>query len=269
MARSLRHLAGTASTYARGVPVRQCSAADVLAVTGNDPFVRRQTRYRFGPAWHDDGSVAFASLDAEERLRHLAAVGDPQRVAELVATAVRELPEVPRLSLPRGTLPYLPPWWRLEDVTDWDFRSTATAPPELPGEERVDWLGEADAGDLKELLVAANPDSSVWPGEPKVRRWAGIRDAMGRLEACLADTSGTDGTGHLSGITTRPESRGRGLSSAITGWATRRLLEEGCDLVTLGVYADNAAARRVYDRLGFTDDHHFTSGVLVSRDGAA
>lgn len=247
------------------MPVRQCSAADLLALTGNDPFVRAQSRYRFGTAWHDGrGSVAFVGLDAEENVRHLAAIGGPPRVAELAATAVREVPEVPRLSVPRGTLGYLPAWLAIEGATDWDFRSTVAFPPHQPGEDRVGWLDGADAGDVKELLVAANPGSSVWPGEPKVRRWAGIRDAAGELEACLADTSGADGTGHVSGIATRPDSRGQGLSSAITAWATRRLLEQGCDIVSLGVYADNAAARRVYDRLGFTDEHHFTSGALVS-----
>lgn len=248
------------------MPVQRCSPADLLDVTGNDPFVRSQARYRFGPAWHSDGAAAFVSLDAEGNVRHLAAVGQPERVAGLVAAAIREIPDVPRLSLPRGTPEYLPAWLRLDDRTDWDFRSTTHPPPVRrgqhgqPGQDRVGWLGDADAPEVAELLTAANPGSSAWPGDARVGRWAGIRAACGRLDACLADTSGA-GVGHFAAISTRPGTRGRGLGSAITAWATRRLFEEGYGIVTLGVYADNAAARRMYDRLGFTDDHHFTSGV--------
>jgi len=32
------------------------------------------------------------------------------------------------------------------------------------------------------------------------------------------------------------------------------------------MYADNAAARALYDALGYADDHPFTSGPLVVRD---
>lgn len=88
-----------------------------------------------------------------------------------------------------------------------------------------------------------------------------IRTAGGRLDACAADTSGAP-VGHLSAIATRPECRGQGLGTAISAWLTRQLLAE-FDLVTLGVYADNPAALRLYDRLGYAADHHFTSGVLV------
>ena len=31
------------------------------------------------------------------------------------------------------------------------------------------------------------------------------------------------------------------------------------------MYADNTAGRALYDRLGFADDHRFTSGVLQVR----
>lgn len=246
------------------MPVQPCSPADLLALTGNDPFVRSQSRYRFGSAWHLGGAVAFLSLDADGKARHLASIGAPSEVAELVAAAVREGPQAPRLSVPRGALPHLPAWLHVENPTDWDFRSATAPSAPQPGEERVGWLDDVETGEVKELLADANPESSTWPGDAKVRRWAGIRGAGARLDVCLADTSGANGVGHLSAIATRPETRGRGLGGAITAWATRRLFAEGCDIVTLGMYADNTVARRVYDRLGFSDDHPFTSGVLAS-----
>lgn len=251
------------------MPVEYCSADDLFTVTGNDPFVRSQSRYHFGPAWCLDATVAFVSLDAEKNIRHLASIGDPPRVAELVATAVCEVPEVPRLSVSRGTLPLLPAWLHVEGATDWDFRSTTVPPARQPGEERAGWLDDAADGEVKELLTVANPDTSTWPGEAKVRRWAGIRGARDRLDACLADTSGANGVGHFAAISTRPDARGQGLGAAVTAWATRRLFEEGGDIVTLGMYADNAVARRIYARLGFTDDHRFTSGILSDTQRAA
>jgi predicted GNAT family acetyltransferase len=81
------------------------------------------------------------------------------------------------------------------------------------------------------------------------------------LNACAADTSGVADVRHVSGLATRPECRGPGLGTAVTGWPTRRLLAE-FDLVTLGVHADNPVGLRLYDRLGYAADHHFANGLL-------
>ena len=77
-------------------------------------------------------------------------------------------------------------------------------------------------------------------------RWVGVRDG-GRLVACAADTSAVAGVGHLSSIAVHPDGRGRGLGRAVTAALVRRLFDDGCDLVTLGMYADNDAGRAMYD----------------------
>lgn len=172
--------------------VQACSAAELRAFTGDDAFVRSQSRYRFGPAWRSAGAVAFVSLDPDGNIRHLAAVGTPKAAAGLVAAAIHEVPSVPRLSLPRGTPGHLPDWLRLHERADWDFRWTRRPPPASPGEDRAGWLGRAEEPEVADLLSAANPETSARPGDPRVRRWAGIRAgcASGRLDGCLADTSG-------------------------------------------------------------------------------
>jgi ribosomal protein S18 acetylase RimI-like enzyme len=104
----------------------------------------------------------------------------------------------------------------------------------------------------------------VQPGSAAARRWVGLTEA-GVLLACAADTSSVDGVGHLSSIAVHPDARGKGLGRAVTASLTRRLLEEGRDVVTLGMYADNAAGRAMYDALGFRDEHRFTSGPLEVR----
>jgi predicted GNAT family acetyltransferase len=62
---------------------------------------------------------------------------------------------------------------------------------------------------------------------------------------------------------THGERRGQGLGAAVTGWLTRTLLDEGTGWVTLAMYSDNDVARRMYRRLGYANDHLFTSGRLT------
>lgn len=98
-------------------------------------------------------------------------------------------------------------------------------------------------------------------GRPEGAPLGGVR-RDGRLLACLADTTAADGVGHVSAIAVHPEARGRGLGPSITAWAMRRMFAAGCDVVTLGVYADNAVGLRMYDRLGFTVDRALTTGLM-------
>jgi ribosomal protein S18 acetylase RimI-like enzyme len=60
-----------------------------------------------------------------------------------------------------------------------------------------------------------------------------------------------DGASYISSIGTRPEWRGRGFAKAITLALARDSIASDVDLIYLGVYADNARAIRLYDRLGF------------------
>jgi ribosomal protein S18 acetylase RimI-like enzyme len=60
-----------------------------------------------------------------------------------------------------------------------------------------------------------------------------------------------DGASYLSSIGTRPGWRGRGFGAHITRVLVGDSRAEGVDLIYLGVYADNTAAIRLYQRLGF------------------
>jgi len=210
-------------------------------------------------AWRADGAVAMVAVDAELRVPILLGVGADAAVAEVVAYAARDGDVPGEVIVPSGAMPLLPSWLRPDAVDAWVWRSLSAPPEPQAGEERAGWLSEADHDALKALISAAAPGSSVWPGDPAARRWAGIRDERG-LRACLADTSRLPGVGHVSGIATAPDARGRGYGGAVTAWAARRMFAEGAELVTLGVYAENAAAGRVYDRLGFSAEHRMSSG---------
>jgi ribosomal protein S18 acetylase RimI-like enzyme len=60
-----------------------------------------------------------------------------------------------------------------------------------------------------------------------------------------------DGASYISSIGTRPAWRGSGFGELITKALARDSLAAGLDLVYLGVYAENARAIRLYERLGF------------------
>jgi ribosomal protein S18 acetylase RimI-like enzyme len=61
-----------------------------------------------------------------------------------------------------------------------------------------------------------------------------------------------DGASYLSSIGTRPGWRGRGFGAHITRLLAADSLADGVDLIYLGVYSENAAAIRLYERLGFS-----------------
>ena len=237
------------------------SAAEVLVATGHDPFARGLLRRRVLRGWVGEGATAWIAVDPEERTPYVSALGAPPAVARLLTELLPELPPRQRVTVPRGTPVHLPAWVGM-DGTDWDFRWLDAPPPVQPGEERVG--PEEDETALKELLTASSPTASALPGDAAVRRWVGVRDGE-RLLACAADTSAATGVGHLSSIAVHPDARGQGLGRTVTAALTRQLFQDGCDLVTLGMYADNSTGRALYDALGYLDEHRFTSGPLLVR----
>ncbi|MCW2598527.1 MAG: gcn5-related n-acetyltransferase [Frankiales bacterium] len=236
------------------------SAAEVLLASDHDPYVRSTLRQPMVSGWAGHGAVAWRATDAEERVPYVMTWGQPAQVALLIEELLPELRDQTRVTLPRGTAPLLPAWVAL-DGTDWDFRWLGEPPPVQPGEDAVVEVRGEQAGPL---LALASPTASALPGDPAVRRWLGVRGLDG-LSACAADTSGATGVGHLSSIAVHPDARGRGLGAAVSAALTRRLFAEGCDVVTLGMYATNTAGRALYDHLGMKDEHRFTSGPLQIR----
>jgi GNAT superfamily N-acetyltransferase len=169
-------------------------------------------------------------------------------------------------TVPREAFPALPTHLGLERPNEWEWFATTTLPPVQPGENEVRWLDEADHDDIVALLRAHSGRHDAEPGQPHAKRWCGIRDDSGDLVAAAAHTESSSTIPFLASIVTRSDQRGRGLGGAVTAFITRRLLEEGRPRVTLGMYSDNAVARRLYLRLGYRVVHRFTSGRLRRGD---
>jgi ribosomal protein S18 acetylase RimI-like enzyme len=235
------------------------SAAEVLVATDHDPYVRGRLSRPDVEGWGGHGAVAWRFAFRDDRPAHVMTYGEPAAVSLLVEDLLPELRDGQDVTLPRGARALLPAWVGLEG-TDWDFRWTTEPPPPQRGEEEV---GQVDDEEVAALLSVANPDASAQPGDPRVRRWLGLRDDSG-LVACAGDTTTATGVGHLSSIATHPSARGRGFGAAVTAALSRTLLADGCDVVTLGMYATNTAGRALYDRLGM-HERSFTSGKLRIR----
>jgi ribosomal protein S18 acetylase RimI-like enzyme len=236
--------------------------AQLVAACGDDPFVRWDCDP--GPpldAWADGDTAAVAfARDSHRWGRSLVAIGEPGAAASLAARLL-EPAGLPAVTLSRGDDDrWTAPLRGLTRLDDWDWMWTATAPPppRMPGEERVEPVravadDDPDADAVRALLAVASPRHSADPGDGSVRGWVGIRDGddASRLLACAAWQERGPGVPHLASIAALPRLRGRGLGTAVTAALTRRLLQAGAPVVTLALYADNAPARRVYERLGF------------------
>jgi ribosomal protein S18 acetylase RimI-like enzyme len=236
------------------------SAAEVLLAADHDPYVRGRISRPEVEGWAGFGAVAWRFAYSDGSRAYLMTHGAPAEVARLLEALLTELRDGQDVTLPRGTGALLPAWVGLEKHADWDFRWTTTAPPVQPREAEVEPVTDEE---VAALLAVANPDAAAQPGDERVRRWVGVRGAAGLL-ACGADTSEATGVGHLSSIATHPDARGQGLGAAVTARLTRDLLDEGCDVVTLGMYASNTAGRALYDRLGM-HERGYTSGKLRIR----
>lgn len=153
----------------------------------------------------------------------------------------------------------------LTEGGDWDWMWTTTPPPPQVGEDRVVELD--DARDAEELLTfSRRHNPRVWTeiGTGRVQRWVGIRDTDGALVAVGGAETETSGIPHLAGIVTDTALRGQGLGTAVSTHLTRWALA-GHGVSTLGMFSDNAAARRVYDRMGYRTAHAWHSRGLAGR----
>lgn len=212
-------------------------------------------------AWTADGAVVWTSMHRGRP--SFVGVGPAAAVGAVVGAVAEQVPAAERASLPRGWTDALPSTLSASELSHWDWMWTDTAPPPTRGADQVRWLGPADDDAVRALLREVSPGASTWPGDDRSRRWAGVVDQTGRLVACLADTSRGPSVGNLSSVAVAHDARRNGYGRAVVSWAARQYFAEGAQLVTLGMYSDNDAARAMYQRLGFRCEHAFTGAALA------
>jgi GNAT superfamily N-acetyltransferase len=234
---------------ARAGAARALSPGELAAAARSDLLVRQLAARHAEdlPVYGYGDAVALYHLFGDEP--ELVLTGPARDAAVLARALVPAEPVDFGFSLPRDAAPLLGDVG-LREQLGWAFRWTASAPSTTGDGE---WLPSADDDEVRAVLAAGFPDASMPVGHPDVRRWAGLR-RDGALVAVAADATIAAGLGFLASIATTPAARGTGAGLAISAWATAALVrEEGaCGLWHM---ADNAAAVRVYDRLGYRDEH--------------
>jgi predicted GNAT family acetyltransferase len=124
-----------------------------------------------------------------------------------------------------------------------------TDAPVAVADARIEMLGEADAAEMLALAQLTEPG----PFTLKARAlgtFYGIRTG-GRLVAMAGERTKIDGHSEVSGVCSHPDFRGRGLARLLSIFVTRRILDRG-ETPYLHGWADNAAAIRLYETIGFT-----------------
>jgi ribosomal protein S18 acetylase RimI-like enzyme len=171
--------------------------------------------------------------------------------------------DVTFVTLPRkAVVPAGPVFGPAPRGVDWEWMWTSTAPPVVPGEELAVQMDVSTPGARAELaafLAAYSPLHSAEPDDDRVRAWLGVRSDDGTLLACVALYEAVPGVDLMASVAVAPSARGRGLGLAIAAAATRRSLQERPPVATVDLYSDNAAARSLYQKLGYRVDQEFTS----------
>lgn len=246
----------------------------------------------FGPAWSRDRMLVgdrarwrevevtrtpderslLAAVRRDDRVVLLGR-GDPAGAVALVREGVGGRALAPLhartgwMSLPRGsevpaTLLHA---LGLTRFSSWDWLATDSAPDAVPGEELVRPLDPgADVEAARACLAEANPGTTADPTGPDEVAWLGVDGPDGSLAGVVGASSraGWSAGGlswHLHGLGVRRAARGRGLGAALTAAVTRAGLAAGADWVSLGMYADNDTARRIYHRLGYVTEAELDS----------
>ncbi|RIQ22783.1 GNAT family N-acetyltransferase [Jiangella rhizosphaerae] len=234
--------------------------AAVVAHSADHPFARwHHSAAGFERAWAYGEAVGWTVTGRHGPV--LVAIGDGADAGRLVTAALSLVPAVARAVVTRDALPHVDA--ALGEGDDWDWFWTTSAPQPRPGESAVVRLGPADVDDLAHLLRVSSPRTSAQADDPSVRTWFGVRDGAGTLVACAAEHEEAPGVWHLRAIATHPSYRGRGLGADVTAAVTRAGLTAGAAAVTLGMYADNDIARRMYERLGFRVGQAFATRAVV------
>ena len=238
---------------------------ELVQVSGSSAFLRWDIPAQLPSPALRLGSALALPRHTQVRRNGLLVMGPPPDVDRLLATMVAEdlLPEpLGRVAVQRGSLDAVARHLPLADGNDWEWLCATEVPARVAAEDRVVRLEVADEPVIRELLAAGNPRTDARPFEHPDQHWAGVRGDDGSLLACGVREHNAAGYPHLSGITVHPSARGTGLGVAVTARLTREGVEES-GVCTLGMYSDNAVARRVYTGLGYGEVHLWSSRRLA------
>ncbi|HEU5066716.1 MAG TPA: GNAT family N-acetyltransferase [Sphingomicrobium sp.] len=142
----------------------------------------------------------------------------------------------------------LPPGIRLTDEAAGVqmVAATTTTAPKPPEAIR---LSDADSAEMLELAELTRPG----PFRPRTHclgNFWGIR-REGQLVSMAGERMKIPGLTEVSGVATHPDWRGHGFARSLSAFVASEITRRG-EIPFLHAFADNAAAIRLYETLGFT-----------------
>ena len=118
-----------------------------------------------------------------------------------------------------------------------------------------------DESEITVLLKGHARKSSVWPGNDEVNLWGGKR-IDGQLISVGALVKWRTGQVMFASIATHTDYRGRGLAQELVTEMLTSVAVLGISHVGLGVFAENASAKRAYEKVGFNLINEFSSYAI-------
>ncbi|KQU68469.1 GNAT family N-acetyltransferase [Phycicoccus sp. Root101] len=242
------------------------SHEELLAFSGGSAFLRWDIPSPLVGAAHCLGAAMALPRQTHTRRHGLLVMGPPTDVDALVGelVAARLLPDpLGSVTVERGSLPAVAHHLPVTEGNEWEWLCATQPPSQVPAEDRLEVLGDADEAPIRALLALANQRTEARPFERADQHWVGVRADDGSLLACGVREPNVAGHPHLSGITVHPRARGTGLGLAVTARLTRAAVRDA-GVCTLGMYSDNDVARRLYTGLGYGEAHLWSSRRLAT-----
>ena len=122
-------------------------------------------------------------------------------------------------------------------------------------------LSENDL-EISDFLKSHAPNSSVWPGDKEILFWGEKRidDALVSLGALVKWRTGQV---MFASIATHMDHRGKGFAQQLVSEMLATAAMQGITHIGLGVFAENAAAKRAYEKVGFELVNEFSSYNVI------
>jgi RimJ/RimL family protein N-acetyltransferase len=199
------------------------------------------------------------------------AEGPGQGMRDLLRSIVRELPAGVYAHLSPGLLDALAPELVPSSPSVPHLKLGLVDPGAVRAHEtrHAELLSSTDLTEVEGFYDRAYPGTWFQPRMLETGRYIGIR-RDGAL-VCVAGVhvwSPAWGVACLGNVATVPAARGTGLATAACADLCRILLDDGIDVISLNVRADNAPAIRAYEKLGFAHAADYVE-VMLSAPGAS
>lgn len=161
--------------------------------------------------------------------------------------------------------PALPPTWTILRTAPL-AQMVCSTPILADKAEAIERLSAAALPAMIELATLTEP-GPFGPRTPELGTYLGIYKS-GQLVAMAGERVRCGGFAEVSAVCTHPDHQGRGYASALVSAVMMGMMARG-ETPMLHVRSENAAAIRVYERLGFTSRRVLTMAVVRAADPAS